>query len=207
MRPINLLPPEAHLRRAARRRVIIGVLSVVVFAAVLVMLTIWWSDRVDDAEERLAEQQEVNRQLQAQITALATADELRLEYEENVQITTVVLEQDVAWGRLLNDFGRLIPERVWMDSFTGTSTTSAVPGLVGQLTITGTGFAFEDVSAWLRSLDEERFPGLTGTWVTNASQVEGLEEDDTLVNFSSTAALTPAAISNRLQERIPEVAE
>jgi Tfp pilus assembly protein PilN len=207
MRPINLLPPEAHLRRAARRRVLLLILGVVAYVAILAGLTLWWSGRVEDAQAALDRQQEVNRQLQAEVTALATADELRLEYEQNAQLTSLVLSGDVAWGRLLNDFGRLIPERVWMDSFTGAATVGVVPGLVGQLTISGTGFAFEDVSAWLRSLDEERFPGLTGTWVTNASEAAGVEEGDTVVNFNSTAALTQSAISNRAEERIPEVSE
>lgn len=207
MRPINLLPPEAHRRRAARRRVFLAIFGVLAFVAALAMLTMWWGSRVEDAQAKVDRQQEVNRQLQAEVTALATADELRLEYEQNVMLTSLVLEQDVAWGRLLNDFGRLIPERVWLESFTGTSTVGVVPGLVGQLTVSGTGFAFEDVSSWLRSLDEERFPGITGTWVTNASEAAGLDEGDTVVNFSSTAALTDSAVSNRLQERIPEVTE
>jgi Tfp pilus assembly protein PilN len=206
MRPINLLPPEAHLRRTARRRILLGIFGVAAFVAALAMLTMWWSSRVDDAQARLDRQLEVNQELQAQVTSLATADELRLEYEENVLLTTAVLSSDVAWGRLLNDFGRLIPERVWLDSFTGTSSV-ALPGVVGQLTVSGTGFSFPDVSAWLRSLDEERFPGIAGTWVTNASEGGGFDEGDSVVNFNSTAALTDSAISNRLDERIPEVTE
>jgi hypothetical protein len=77
--------------------------------------------------------------------------------------------------------------------------------VVGRITVAGTGFEFVDVSAWLRALDEARFPGVIGSWVTNATEAQAAEEEASVISFSSTAGLSDAAISNRLQERIPEV--
>jgi len=176
-----------------------------VYVAGLAGLTLLWNGKVDVAEQKLADQQAVVGNLRAEVAAFASADELRLEYEENALLTASVLSADVAWGRLLNDFGRLIPERVWLDNFVGSATSGEIPGLVGLITVAGTGFEFVDVSAWLRSLDETRFPGIIGSWVTNATESQGADDEESVISFSSTAGLSEEAVSNRLQERIPEV--
>ncbi|MCJ7725983.1 MAG: PilN domain-containing protein [Acidimicrobiia bacterium] len=204
MRPINLLPRIDKGAATARRRAIMVALLGLIYVAGLAAVTMLWNGKVDAAEQQLADQQAVNRDLQAEVAAFSAADELRVEYEENAALTTSVLSTDVAWGRLLNDFGRLIPERVWLDNFVG-SGAGEVPGVVGRITIAGTGFDFVDVSAWLRALDEARFPGVVGSWVSNASEVQTGEDGASLISFSSTAGLSVSAISNRLQERIPEV--
>ena len=205
MRPINLLPAKAHRRQSARRMAVLVAVMMIVYLAGLAALTMLWNSRVDGAEQRLADQQRVNQELQAEVSALGAADELRLEYEQNASLTAFVLSTDIAWGRLLNDFGRLIPERVWLENFVGTAAGTAIPGLVGRITVSGTGFEFADVSAWLRSLDEARFPGVAGSWVTNASEAQGADDEAAVIIFSSTAGLTDSAVSNRIQDRIPEV--
>jgi len=205
MRPINLVPQRDRGAATARRAIALAVVVGIAYLVGLAALTMLWNGKVDTAEQNLADQQVSNEALQSEILTLAAADGLRLEYEENALLTSVVLSTDVAWGRLLNDFGRLIPERVWLENFVGTTTPGVIPGVVGRITVTGTGFEFSDVSAWLRSLDESRFPGLAGTWVTNASEAQGVEEDSTVISFSSTAGLTDAAVSNRVQDRVPEV--
>ena len=100
--------------------------------------------------------------------------------------------------------GLFAPERVWLDTFVGSSLAGAVPGLVGRVTVAGRGFDFTDVSTWLRSLDAERFPGVAGTWITSAAETTDADLQ-TIVTFDSSTGLTSAAVSNRLQERIPEV--
>jgi Tfp pilus assembly protein PilN len=205
MRPINLLPREDRTAVASRRRLFLVILLGCVYIAALAALTVLWNGKVDDAERRLADQQAQNQALATQVSELSAADELRLEYQENATLTGAVLSADVAWGRLLNDFGRLIPERVWLENFVGAATAGDIPGVVGRITVSGTGFEYADVSAWLRSLDEARFPGMIGSWVTNATEAQGADGGETVITFSSTAGLTDAAVSNRMQERIPEV--
>ncbi len=205
MRPINLLPRADKGAAAARRRVVLVVFLGLVYMAGLAAVTMLWNGKVDAAEQRLTDQQAVNRSLQVEVSAYSAADELRVEYEADAALTASVLANDVAWGRLLNDFGRLIPERVWLENFVGSAVASDIPGVVGRITIAGTGFDFVDVSAWLRALDETRFPGVIGSWVTNASEAQSGEDEGTVISFSSTSGLSDAAISNRLQERIPEV--
>ena len=205
MRPINLLPRADRGAAQAKRRTVLVVIVGLLYVAGLAALTMMWNGKVDLAEQKLADQQVVNQELQAEVAAFSAADELRLQYEENVLVTSAVLANDVAWGRLLNDFGRLIPERVWLENFVGSAAAGDIPGLVGRITVAGTGFDFVDVSAWLRSLDEARFPGVIGSWVTNATEAQDAEGEGSVISFSSTAGLTDDAISNRLAERVPEV--
>nr|NIS33920.1 hypothetical protein [Actinomycetota bacterium] len=67
----------------------------------------------------------------------------------------------------------------------------------------GVGLDFPDVSDWLRSLDSEDFVGLTGSWVSAAS--EGAIGEDEVVTFTSTAVLTPAAGTDRVDSLVPEI--
>ena len=103
----------------------------------------------------------------------------------------------------MNDLARLLPPRLWVETFSGNVLRETIPGVIGQVSFSGVGFDFPDVSAWLRALDSEQFAGITGTWVSSLSQ--GVVGDDDVVTFASTAVLTPAAVTNRAENLIPEV--
>ena len=62
---------------------------------------------------------------------------------------------------------------------------------------------YPDVSAWLRALDSDRFPGTAGTWVSSVSNT--LIGETTVVQFVSQSTLTRNALSNRAADRIPVV--
>ncbi len=206
MRAINLLPPEAAQRSRARRKVLGFVVLGAVYLAFLVLLTFWWSTKAGDAEDRLASQQQTNASIQQQIAALAPADELRKTYETGAERIQSALASEVAWGRLLNDLARVIPDRVWLSGFTGTATVSEEnPALFGQVQLNGTGFDFPDTASWLRVLDSDQWPALGGGWV-NSTQTSEIGEV-IVVDFNSVASLTRAGLSERGEERIPEVSE
>lgn len=204
MRPINLLPSEARERQNIRRRRMLIALGIVAYLGLLAVATVWWQGKVERAEDRVTEQQAVNESVRREAAALISARDLQDQYIGNVVVIESVLARDVAWGRLLNDFGRLIPETVWLGDFTGVSLADvAFSGVVGRVNVAGTGFEFPDVSAWLRAVDEDRFPGVIGTWVSTVteSEVGGIP----VVNFDSSITLTDEALSNRAADRIPEV--
>lgn len=202
MRPINLLPPEAFEKAAGRRRLLRIAVIAIAYIAVLALVTVWWQGRVTDAEDDLARQQEVVQDRQRELGALADARDLQVRYLEDVLLLQEALVSDVSWGRLLNDLARMMPERVWLTTFGG----SAAPGddgSVGTITVGGTGFDFPDVSAWLRSIDDDRFPSLAGGWVTSITQ--GSVGEAPVVLFASTTSLTPDAVSGRAEDRVPVV--
>jgi hypothetical protein len=71
------------------------------------------------------------------------------------------------------------------------------------VSFSGVGFSYPDVSEFLRTLDAQGFPGITGPWVSTAA--ESSVGDETVVSFTSTAALTDGAVTDRAQQLIPEV--
>ena len=201
MRAINLLPPDALKKAKARRLTQLWIALGVVYLGLLVAATFWWQGQVDDKKKDLDAEQAIVAQLQAEVDELSEFAVLKAEFDNNVLILATALDNDVVWGRLLNDLGRLIPDRVWIDSFSGT--VNPETGLVGEIQVSGTAFDYPDVAAWLRSLDSASFPSVDNTWVTNISQATIGEVP--VVRFSSSPFITGGALSDRLALRIPEI--
>lgn len=202
MRPINLLPPEVGRRKAHRRRMGFLTFAVVVYIALLGFGYLIWAGRVDDARRDLEAQNTIVQTLERQVVALADSGELAARYEAKADLVRTALSTDVDWGILMNDLARLLPPRLWVETFSGTVAPTD-PGVLGQVAFSGVGFDFPDVSAWLRVLDSEQFAGISGTWVSTVSQA--MVGDDDVVTFTSTAVLTSAAVTNRAENLIPEV--
>lgn len=203
MRPINLLPPEVAEERTRRRRVGLLVLAAIAYVLLLVAGVFYWNTRVSAARADVEVQEEINAGLQQEVATLADAGALQAEFQTKVALVQEALANDIDWGIFLNDLSRLIPERVWVESFNGSIVAGESPEIVGQVTFSGVGFAFPDVSEWLRTLDSGRFAGMTGPWVSTASESSIGEE--TVISFSSTAVLTTGAVTDRAQDLIPEV--
>jgi len=201
VRSINLLPPEAHVKEQAREQFTRVAIVAVLYVALLALLVVLWQGRVSNAQQDAAFQQEANRLLEVQIAEFGSIESLVGEYDANVTLMETALADDLSWGRILNDLGRILPDSVWLESFTGTIDSDPTTSKVGTVQVTGVGFDFPDVSAWLRSLDSDRFPAATGTWVTSVT--EGQIGQATIVNFVSQTSLTEAARSDRLETRIP----
>jgi Tfp pilus assembly protein PilN len=202
MRPINLLPPEAFERLQSRRLLWRVLLLGLAYIVLLALLTVLWSGRVGDADSQLEDQLATNEELRRELLELQPVNDLVQRYEENAEMVATALANDVAWGRVLNDLGRMIPDRVWLDGFSG-ATEPDESASIGMVQATGFGFDYPDVSAWLRSLDSDRFPGTGGTWVTSVGNT--LIGETTVVQFVSQSNLTRNALSNRAGDRIPVV--
>lgn len=204
MRTINLLPPEAAQRATARRKMAGFVVLGVVYVALLALVALWWQGKATDAEDDLDAQLAANTRIEAEISSLSDVRILRSTYENSVDRLDKALANDIAWGRLLNDLARIIPDRIWVTSLDGTlQEDEENPFLLGQVAVSGVAFDYPDASSWLRVLDAEEWPALGGGWVssTNRSTIG----ESPVVNFTSVASLLDAARSNRVEERTPEV--
>lgn len=203
MRPINLLPPEVAEERSRRRRA--GLLVVVGIAYVLLLVAgvFYWNTRVSAARAEVEVQEEINSRYEQEVASLADAGALQAQFQARAALVQEALVNDVDWGIFLNDLARLLPERVWVESFNGSILEGEGLGIVGQVSFSGVGFDFPDVSEWLRTLDSGGFSGITGPWVSTAS--ESAIGEEPVVSFSSTAALTEGAVTDRAQELMPEV--
>ncbi|MGH9052383.1 MAG: PilN domain-containing protein [Acidimicrobiia bacterium] len=206
MRTINLLPPEARRRVQARRRRSFAIGLMLGYLLVLALFALFWGTKVSSARDQLEAQEMVNEGIRAEIAQLESARLLKQSYDAKVDMMEVILAADIAWGRLLNDLGRVIPDRVWLEGFAGQVNRSEEnPDLLGQISGNGVAFEYPDVAAWLRTVDSDQFPALDGAWVNSAS-LAALGGTD-VIQFDSVASLTRAALSDRLAERIPEVPE
>ncbi len=203
MRPINLLPPEVARERSRRRKATFGLLAAFAYLVLLGVGMFYWDGKVAAAQDRVDAQLSLNQTLEREAAALADSAVVRDQFEEKADLVRAALTDDVDWGILLNDLARLIPPRVWVDTFNGSVVAETIPGVIGLVSFSGIGFDYPDVSAWLRTLESEQFAGLTGPWVTTVSRgVIGIEQ---VVTFSSTAALTRGAVTDRADSLIPEV--
>ena len=204
MRTINLLPPEASQRATARRKTFGVVALGIVYMVLLALVALWWQGKATDAENDLDAQLASNARIEAEIASLSSVRALRSTYDDGVERLNSALAQDIAWGRLLNDLARIIPDRLWITSLTGTQQLNEEnPFLMGQVSVAGTAFDYPDASSWLRVLDAEEWPALGGGWVSSTSRATIGESP--VVNFTSVASLLNAARSNRVEERTPEV--
>ena len=202
MRPINLLPQESLEKVKARQRIARLVVYGILYLIVLGIITFVWQGRVGNAERRVEDETAINQQLERDVEALADARDLVARYDANVAIIDAALSAEVSWGRVLNDLARMLPDRVWLTTFAGTAGETP-DGSLGTVTVEGTAFDVPDVSAWLRSLDSDRFPSVDGTWVSGVNV--GLIGEIEVVSFSSATSLTFNAASDRRSSRVPEV--
>src|SRR3990172_7305896 len=201
MRPINLLPPEVARERSRRRRVGIAIFGALAYVVLLGVGVLYWNGRVDAARDDLDAQVAINQSLERDVAALAGTEDIRTQYEEKATLVRSALAVDVDWGIFLNDLARLLPPRIWVETFNGSVIPETVPGIIGQVSFSGVGFDFPDVSAWLRALDSDQFAGITGPWVSIVTQ--GIIGAESVVTFSSTAVLTTGAATDRADTLIP----
>jgi Tfp pilus assembly protein PilN len=203
MRPINLLPPGVAEERRRRRRIGLVIFAVLAYLALLAVGVFYWNGKVASASQDLDAQNAVNQSLERDLAALSGSGDIKTEFDDKADLVRSALATDVDWGIFLNDLARLLPPRVWVETFSGAVVPPATPGVLGQIAFSGVGFDYPDVSAWLRALDSGQFDGVTGPWVSTVS--EGVIGDSDVVTFSSTAVLTDGAATGRADTVIPEV--
>jgi len=176
---VNLLPPELRQRQAERRlRTIVAGIGLGVIALLLAYYFLQ-SMRLSSTEEELAQQQQTNAQLQAQILELQPYADLQSELRDKEQLVDTVYLNEVSWAGVLLDVSRVIPEESYLTSLTGTiSVPTGTPvglpvdvgtgGLIGNVTFAGVARETETIASWLTRLEQVR--GWVNPWVNNAAE-------------------------------------
>lgn len=207
MPKINLLPQERAEKAKARKGWMGTAFLAIVYVAILGATFMYFKGAESAAQADLDAQVAANQQLQSEIQTLQPYAELASKYETGSQMIRTALANDVAWGRLLGDFGRMISDkRVWMESLTvGVGPPAAeTPTVYGAVAMTGKGFDYPDVSSWLLTLDSQDWDSVTGSWAGSVTQEDSDEE---LVDWQLTTSITDQALSDRIETLIPEVPE
>lgn len=208
MPKVNLLPQDRAAKNKARKGWVGTAFAVVAFLAVLGLSFAWFKGGEVAAQDELDRQIAANQQLQAEIASLAPYAELSRKYEQGADMVRHALANDVAWGRLLGDFGRMISDkRVWMEglSVQAVPPSEEAPGVYGAVGMNGKGFDYPDVSSWLLTLDSQDWDAVTGSWAGTVNQET--DEDAALVTWDLTTSITEGAKSDRIETLIPEVPE
>jgi Tfp pilus assembly protein PilN len=193
---VNLLPPEIEERRRFRRiQVGLGA-GVVAAVGVVGLLFVSASSSVDSANEELSLAQAEGSRLQAENAKYADVVAIYAQAAAAEAMLTDAMGEEVRYSRFMSDLSLSIPENVWLKSLTfeqapqQPAVGSTEPG-VGTVTVSGIGFSHEDVAVWLESLAGQE--GYTNPYFSSSK--EALIGPRTVVEFSSTATLTPAALS------------
>jgi type IV pilus assembly protein PilM len=220
---IDLLPRTSRVPSARTRVVAGGAAAAVALLVLLGIPTVARQHNVSHQRKVAAEQKLRNNALQAQIGDLAAAQAKQDQLDLLTERISTLVATDVSWSRMLQDIARTIPNDVWLTSFQGQVTptvaaaprktasttipgvvttptfrstpTPAVPELAGTVNFSAVGLDYPSVAAWLKMISQ--LPSLSDLWVPSISKAALGTRD--VVDFSSTAALTPKARSDRLE--------
>jgi Tfp pilus assembly protein PilN len=199
---VNLLPPEIGERRRFRRiqlgmgGAVLGAVGVVALLYVAASSSVSTAQgEVDTATARQSTLQKETAKYQdvTAVYARAAAAQAML---------TQAMGEEVRYSQLLNDLSLSVPENVWIKNLAfaqgapaAGAAAAAAPAAagVGTVTVTGVGFSHDDVAVWLESLAGQK--AYADPYFT--SSTEALLGTRKIVNWTSTATLTPAAYSGR----------
>ena len=222
---IDLLPRTSRVPSAKTRVVAGGAAAAVALLLLLGIPTVARQHNISHQHKVAAEQKLRNAALQSQIGDLSEAQAKQDRLNALSQQIATLVATDVSWSRMLQDIARTIPNDVWLTSFQGqvnptvpaaaqtpttvpgattsagettTPTTTPAPvvaGPSGTVNFAAVGLDYPSVAAWLKMISQ--LPSLTELWVPNITKATLGSRD--VVNFTSTAQLTPKARSDRLE--------
>jgi Tfp pilus assembly protein PilN len=198
---VNLLPPE--IAESAMLRKVQLCLGAGVLAAVGVvgLLFVSASHSASAAQTSL---DQANAQSSRLVAQKAQYGNVTSVYDAaaaaQTQLTTA-MGQEVRFSQLLHDLSLSVPSTVWLKNLTYTQAAPAAPAggapvttnAIGTLAVTGVGFSHDDLALWLESLEGQK--NYSDPYFS--ASTETLMGTRKVVNFSTTANLTPAALSGR----------
>lgn len=194
---ISLLPKEVRVRRAERRQATYAGGGLAVFASLLIGLSYLRGGQVDDARAEAEREEARVAALQLEVQSLRDVELLEADIASRGQTIRAVLDGDVDWTGLFNDVTTLLPNDVWLTSFTGSRGTAAAPG---TMQVAAKGYDQTSAARWLlRMADLE---SLDGVWLPSSQREETPTRE--LVTFQSNARLTPEAQSDRAAQLLGE---
>jgi Tfp pilus assembly protein PilN len=217
MRRIDLMPASYAERRKQRRAV--GMVAVAGLVIVVVLLA-WWvflGTQISAEEERLAEVQASNAELQAQIDELARFARLEQEVQQRQAALQTAMTGDVDWPAVLTEIAMVVPGEVWLTGLQGSAVTpdgtlvgteDAVIDVAkaepfGRVQFQGTSLSMPGIGKWMIRLGSVK--DFQAVWLTTATEkpaqvAAGIPAS---FDFDSTIEFNEKAASLRFQEDRP----
>ncbi|MCU1461977.1 MAG: type pilus assembly protein PilM [Acidimicrobiales bacterium] len=183
-RPLSLLPDELAAARVERRRTALAGTGVVVLAGLLMAA---WTTRAGDVDAQRAKARLANGRAAAIVARSGRQTTVPLATQVGQRRTLVkgALTDDVAWDAVLQRIAGVMPNDSWLVSFSATKGKSGT-----AVTFSGFGADQSAAARWLIAMQDVDV--LSGLWLPQSTK------SGNGVQFTSTATLTPAALTNRL---------
>jgi len=195
VRRLTLMPLEVAAVRAQRRQNAVAAAGVAALAALLGLGWLARQNQVTSQRDRAHQAQTQAAAVRQQVARLQPVTNLDTQLAQRRRLVSQSLSDDVAWTRLLGEVATVIPNDVWLTSFTGQKAgvsgagAVSVPGTVGTLSVNAMGFDHSSAARWLLRVGDLR--SLAGLWLPSSTRAGATG----LVTFTSTADLTAAARS------------
>lgn len=199
---VTLLPSEESAKRVARKQNLVAAGGVGGFAALLLGLAVMRGAQIDSAKTAAAEAEARATTLQSQVAELSDVEKLEADIAAGRTAVTAALTGDVVWPDLVRDVAAVIPDDVWLESFSASRGT--VPGTAGTVLFTAKGSEHPSAARWLLRASE--LENVQNVWLTSSTKAAA-DGARPVVSFSSTAELVADAVSKRLTHYTGEDAQ
>ncbi|MCU1372790.1 MAG: type pilus assembly protein PilM [Actinomycetia bacterium] len=192
VRRISLLPASVTAQRTERRQVTQASVGIGAFALALVLVSVLRGVQVDRTRSAAQRVEARVGTLTDEVASLSDVEKVQTDIVSGRQVVTTVLQGDVAWPDVLQGVTKVLPDDVWLTSFSGSRVD-------GTTQFSASGADQTSAARWLQRV--ATVPALSNVWLTS-SATDGV--GGSVVQFSSTAKLTPAASSDRLARYVGE---
>jgi Tfp pilus assembly protein PilN len=201
---VNLLPEATRSRDQAAQQRLIAAASMLVLLAVLGGVWWWANGQVKDAEERLAEAEQVTAQLRAEETELIAYRDLADRRDRAGQVLQASLGDEVSLAGVLQDLAAVLPADAQLDTLTLTLTPPSVEAgpAVGSMTLAGQTLTSHapGVEAILLELGKI---STFGELYLNSSTLD-TEREEPIATYSVSGVVREDARTGRYVEGLPE---
>jgi len=217
MRRIDLMPATYAERRKQRRAVGMVAVAGLVIVAVLVAWWVFLGTQISAEEERLAEVQATNADLQAQIDELARFARLEQEVQQRQAALQTAMTGDVDWPAVLTEVAMVVPGEVWLTSLQGSAVTDETSPVgtedaeidvaerepFGRVQFQGTSLSMPGIGKWMIRLGSVK--DFQVVWLNSATEIPAQIEQGVPASFDfdSTIEFNERASSLRFQEGRP----
>lgn len=199
-RRLSLMPPEVATRRAARQQGVAMAAAGVVLIAGLGFLWMQRQNEIDNVNDDIATTRAELSARQVEVSELSYLRQIESDFDGRSQMVQAALRGDVAWAKLIQEVATVLPDDVWLDSFSGNGPDGS--GLPGVFSVAGRGANHTSSARWLLRIDA--LESITGLWVpSSVINDDGLAGNE--VVFTSDATLTERANSRRVERYIGEI--
>ena len=197
VRRINLLPAADRARTKTDVGMLLLIVGGVVVLAGIAFSYYSFNNQLSSKQDELAQLQNENAQIMAQLASLAEFDALAQETKDSEALVQSLYAGRTLVSQVLGDMSLVVPDNAWFTSMTVDAPFATVGGdpaaegastSPGSVTIQGNTYSFEDVATFLVRL--ELVPGLVDINLSSATSAAGVfDVRKTVKGFGVSAGL------------------